>query len=42
MGNKNRENAFIRFLIPLLILLTVIFIFKTGYKTGHWLYNILH
>lgn len=39
---KTRKNNFLKILAVLVIAVSIIMIFKAGYKTGHWLYNIIH
>jgi hypothetical protein len=39
---KNKNNNFLKILAVLLIAVSIIAIFKAGYKTGGWLYSIFH
>lgn len=38
----NTGNQFIKILIPMIILLAIIYLLKSGYKTGQYLYEITH
>lgn len=38
----NSGHQFIKILIPMIILLSIIYLLKSGYKTGQWLYEFIH
>jgi uncharacterized membrane protein YjdF len=42
MNNKNANKNFLKIVLPLVLVLATIFIVKSGYKFGHWLYDLIH
>ncbi len=42
MDKDERAKKFMKILLPMIIVLSIIYIAKSGYNTGQWLYDVTH